>query len=83
MPIISFNSPFYANNQTIFKGSIERIFSVNVLEKLIEPLYEDVENFSLWIYASFSNRQNNTIEPPTYDNPVYSNVRRNLTEDIF
>ena len=59
------------------------MYDVEVLKNLIDPLYKDVEDLQMFVYATFTGLNLVKTGFPTYDKPVYKTTDYNLPENIF
>ena len=63
---------------------LNNMYIIDEISRLIEPLYADIEGFTLWIYAKFIQSEVTEGEGGiTYENLVYSNVDYTVSEEIF
>ena len=82
-PLITFISAIRQGETNEFMGTVERPYDINVLSNLIAPLYKDIEDLSMWVYASYTGGNLKNLTKPSYDKPVYTKSAFSLPEEIF
>ena len=83
---ITYVSTFFEDSR--LAGTFSIFYNIDVLDKMISPLYEDIEgekaqNFNVYIYANSYDREYSSRLLPTYDKPVYKKSVIDLPEADF